>query len=165
MDVDEFDRLDAVEAAALVRACADIERWVGGVVAGRPYRRRHDLLTAARRSAERWTTAEVEQALRDHPRIGERHGGAGLSAGLSAREQAGAAGEAADVTASIAAGNEQYEERFGRVFLIRAAGRSGGQILAELNRRLDNDPDEELRETAEQLRQIAALRLEGLIDS
>ena len=66
---------------------------------------------------------------------------------------------AADVAARIAAGNAAYEERFGRVFLIRAAGRSPEEMLAELERRLGNDDETEAREAIEQLRQIALLRL------
>ena len=58
------------------------------------------------------------------------------------------------------AGNRAYEERFDRVFLIRAAGRGAGEILAELERRLGNDDATERAETLEQLRQIALLRLE-----
>ena len=53
---------------------------------------------------------------------------------------------AAGVTAAIAAGNAAYEQRFGRVFLIRAAGRSPEQILAELQRRLRNDDETEAAE-------------------
>jgi 2-oxo-4-hydroxy-4-carboxy-5-ureidoimidazoline decarboxylase len=63
----------------------------------------------------------------------------------------------------LVAGNVAYEERFGHVFLIRAAGRSGPEILAELERRLGNDDDAERAETVDNLRQIALLRLEGML--
>lgn len=66
---------------------------------------------------------------------------------------------AADVAERIAAGNRDYEERFGRVFLIRAAGRSPEEMLAELERRLGNDDDAEVAEAAGQLAEIALLRL------
>ena len=69
----------------------------------------------------------------------------------------------ADVADAIAAGNAAYEERFGRVFLIRAAGRSPAEILAELNRRLENDDDAEASESLDQLAQIALLRLRSTI--
>ena len=60
---------------------------------------------------------------------------------------------------AIADGNAAYEERFGRVFLIRAAGRGPDEMLAELTRRLGNDDDTEAAEALDQLRQIALLRL------
>jgi 2-oxo-4-hydroxy-4-carboxy-5-ureidoimidazoline decarboxylase len=49
------------------------------------------------------------------------------------------------------------------VFLIRASGRTGPQILAELDRRLVNDAAAERAETVTQLREIALLRLEQVL--
>ena len=63
----------------------------------------------------------------------------------------------------LRAGNEAYEERFGRVFLIRAAGRSAEEILAALESRLSNDEDTEQAIVADQLREIALLRLAGAV--
>jgi 2-oxo-4-hydroxy-4-carboxy-5-ureidoimidazoline decarboxylase len=70
---------------------------------------------------------------------------------------------AAATTAAIADGNAAYEERFGRVFLIRAAGRTPEQMRAELERRLGNDDETEAAEALDQLREIALLRLETTI--
>ena len=71
-------------------------------------------------------------------------------------------GDAA-VIAALAEGNREYEQRFDRVFLIRAAGRSSAEILAELRRRLGNDDETERAETVAQLREIALLRLKDVI--
>ncbi|MBJ7358510.1 MAG: OHCU decarboxylase, partial [Nocardioides sp.] len=49
------------------------------------------------------------------------------------------------------------------VFLIRAAGRDAEEILAELDRRLQNDDDTERDETVDNLRQIMLLRLEAAL--
>ena len=65
----------------------------------------------------------------------------------------------------MAQANAAYEERFGRVFLIRAAGRSPEEMLAEARRRLANDKDSEVIEALEQLRQIAILRLRQSLDT
>jgi 2-oxo-4-hydroxy-4-carboxy-5-ureidoimidazoline decarboxylase len=64
------------------------------------------------------------------------------------------------LAARLAAGNAAYERRFDHVFLIRAAGRSGEEILGELGRRLGNDDAVERAETVDNLREIALLRLE-----
>ena len=105
---------------------------------------------------------ELEAALARHPRIGER-AGSDHNAAHSAREQAGVDPADRDVAARIAAGNVAYEDRFDRVFLIRASGRTGPQILAELERRLSNDDETERGETVQQLREIALLRLDQLV--
>ena len=52
-----------------------------------------------------------------------------------------------------------------QVFPIRAAGRSPAEVLAELRRRLRNDPGAEQREVAEQLRPVTRLRLERSLQS
>ena len=49
------------------------------------------------------------------------------------------------------------------MFLIRAAGRTAPEILAELRRRLDNDEATERAETVAQLREIALLRLPEVV--
>ncbi len=59
--------------------------------------------------------------------------------------------------------NARYEARFGRVFLIRAKGRSGEEILQALHARLENSDAQEVRAALEQLREITLLRLEGVI--
>lgn len=162
MQLEEFNALDAREADAVVRPCVDVDRWVAEVLEGRPYDSVDGLLDAAGRAANPFTGEEVEGALAHHPRIGQRAEGGSAEASLSRSEQAGV-GIDAEVAERLRAGNLAYEERFGRVFLIRAAGRDAEEILAELTRRLENTEEEETPIVAEQLRQIAVLRLEGIV--
>ncbi|MDO5492732.1 MAG: 2-oxo-4-hydroxy-4-carboxy-5-ureidoimidazoline decarboxylase [Nesterenkonia sp.] len=163
MDLEEFNSLPAEQARSLLRPCLDVERWAEVVSAGRPYDDLDRCLEAARTGAHPLTSEEIEAAMAHHPRIGERAGGDSVEATHSRREQAGL-GELGDtVRTRLAEGNIAYEQRFGRVFLIRAAGRSSEEILAELERRLENSAEQELAETGEQLEQIAALRLEGML--
>ncbi|WP_084078724.1 2-oxo-4-hydroxy-4-carboxy-5-ureidoimidazoline decarboxylase [Demequina sp. NBRC 110057] len=138
--------------------CLRIRRWADELV-GQKLDTLEALLEASEASAAHLTEAEVDEALAAHPRIGERAAGEGREARFSASEQAASQSPDAGLADRLAAGNAAYEERFGRVFLIRAAGRSREEILAELERRLTNDPLTELNETSEQLRQIAAGRI------
>lgn len=66
------------------------------------------------------------------------------------------------VLAELAEENRRYEAQFGHVFLIAAAGRSAGEILAALRERMHNDPATEARVAAEEHRKIARTRLEAL---
>jgi len=158
----EFNDMPAGAAADAVRPCVDIDSWVDGVVASRPYAGTAELLDRADALARAWTPSEVEKALADHPRIGERHAGSGASAQMSGSEQAGVDPQDAETQRRLAAGNAAYEQRFDRIYLVRAAGRSAEEILALLEERLGNDPDTEIAVTSGQLREIALLRLEGL---
>lgn len=163
MLLDEFNRMDAASAASVVGVWAAIPAWIDGVVAGRPYRSVEKLTAHAAALAEGWTRDDLDAALAHHPRIGQRPAGSGDEAAASRREQAAMTDADAGVTAAIAAGNSAYEQRFGRVFLIRAAGRSPEEILAELRRRLGSDDATETGEALGQLTEIAMLRLTGAV--
>jgi 2-oxo-4-hydroxy-4-carboxy-5-ureidoimidazoline decarboxylase len=160
--LEEFNAMTHDEAAAVVRLCADVPAWVDEVVAARPYDDLDELFTVAKVAAEGWSDDEVDAALAQHPRIGERAAGDTEEAALSRSEQSAIGGEDVATKAAIRAGNEAYEQRFGRVFLIRAAGRSASEVLDQLTARLDNDPEAETAVVAGQLREIALLRLEGM---
>lgn len=159
MRIAEFDALPARDAEDVVSVWAAIPAWVTDVVAHRPYGTVEALADHAARTAGAWSRADLDAALAHHPRIGEKPNGAGAEAAASRTEQAAMATANDDVTAAIAQGNRDYEQRFGRVFLIRAAGRTPAEILAALTRRLAHDPETEEREAAAQLAEIALLRL------
>lgn len=162
MDLDVFNGLPEPEARERLTACLDVPRWVDTVLAGRPYGDTDALVAVATNAAE-LSDDELEAALARHPRIGER-AGSGHDVEQSTREQAGVDRSDAEVARRLAEGNRAYEQRFDRVFLIRAAGRDADEILAELERRLDNDEETERTETVTQLREIALLRLRQLVD-
>ena len=67
--------------------------------------------------------------------------------------------------AALAEANREYEQRFHRIFIACATGKSAPEILAILQRRLNNDPETELHEAAEQQRQITELRLKKWLQS
>ncbi|MBD8207015.1 2-oxo-4-hydroxy-4-carboxy-5-ureidoimidazoline decarboxylase [Microbacterium sp. CFBP 8790] len=159
MHLHDFHALDDADATAVVRVWADVPGWVAAVVEGRPYASVDALAAYAADLAATWSPADLEAALHAHPRIGANVSGDGAEAAASRREQGSMAAAADDDVAAIAAGNAAYEQRFGRVFLIRAAGRTPGELRAELERRLGSDPDSETIEATRQLAEIALLRL------
>lgn len=163
MLIDEFNGLPDAEVAAALRACVAIDSWVDALAAGRPYVTAEDLLDAGRAQMVGWAPADVEAALADHPRIGERPVGEGASATASRSEQAGVDTGDLDLADRLRAGNAAYERRFGRIYLVRAKGRSGDELLALLEQRLGNDSSTELDVTRGQLGEIALLRLADLV--
>jgi 2-oxo-4-hydroxy-4-carboxy-5-ureidoimidazoline decarboxylase len=152
-------RLDLSDRALRegLATCLAVPRWVDEVAAGAPYATLDDLLDAAGVAATPLNAAEVDQALAHHPRIGERP--TGDDAAFSAAEQASSASDDAELAEQLAEGNRAYEEKFGRIFLIRAAGRSRPEILAELQRRLPLESDAEIKVAAAELREIALRRV------
>ncbi|MGW9628411.1 2-oxo-4-hydroxy-4-carboxy-5-ureidoimidazoline decarboxylase [Microbacterium sp. NPDC055521] len=162
MLLEDFNSAHREEAVAVVKPALDITRWIDAIVDGRPYRSVDQIVAAAESAAAPLSEAELDGALAHHPRIGERPQGETAEAALSRKEQPGVDAEAA---AALAAGNKAYEEKFDRVYLVRAAGRTAEEILALLQQRLGNTPEQELAVVDQQLREIAALRLAGALES
>jgi 2-oxo-4-hydroxy-4-carboxy-5-ureidoimidazoline decarboxylase len=155
---------EADARAELLRCCAS-SRWAAAMVRARPFASDAAVLAQADRAWWALGPDDWHEAFAAHPRIGDRASADPRHAATrdwSRREQAGAATADEGVRAALAAGNAAYERRFGHVFLVRAAGRSAEEILAELRRRLGNDPDAELREAAGEQAAITRLRLERL---
>ncbi len=163
VDVDGFNNLSDDAAGSLLLSCLAVPSWVAELVAHRPYRNASDLLTQARVSASTLGADQVQSALERHPQIGEA-AGVGHDAEFSEQEQSGFDREDAEMVAAMSRGNVDYESRFGHIFLIRAAGRTADEILAELRRRLANTPEIELAEVVRELGEIAGLRLGKLVE-
>lgn len=111
------------------------------------------LLTAQDR--ESWQT--VCDAVNAHPPIG----GTVAAGTRSASEQSAAAG--GDELDDLRELQPRYREHFGWNYLVRAAGRSAGEIRDNLLARLDNAPADEWPVTVANLDAINQLRLRGWI--
>ena len=138
------------------------EHWLASMLAECPFDSLADARAASDAAIAALDDAGLTQALAAHARIGERREGSGVEDRWSRTEQAGALGAVASVASALADGNAEYQRRFGRIFLIRASGRSGEQILTELRRRLANDPDTEDEVVRRELAAIVRLRLDAL---
>jgi len=168
-----FDLLSPAAAEAELMACCGSRAWASALVAARPFGTLDALLTAA---GQEWWALDASswlEAFAAHPRIGERPMASPAAATSSRasvasldaprREQVAMDLADAAIRAELAEGNAAYEERFGHIFLIRAAGRRPDEMLAELRARLANDPDTELRVAAGQQAEITELRLRRLV--
>ena len=151
-----WNEADGSTAMDAMLACCAAHRWAEAMVALRPYSNVEGLSLTA---DEVWSTMEEPdwmEAFAAHPRIGERK--ADVSA-WSQQEQSSTTNADQQVLAELAEANAQYEQRFGFTYIICATGKSAQEMLAILQRRLMNDRQTELREAAEQQRQIMQIRL------
>lgn len=167
MSLAALDRLPAAEARAALARCCGSRRWVEAMVAARPHRTPAALHAAAEAAFDALGRDDWLEAFAAHPRIGDAaalHARFASTAAWAGAEQAGAAGAAADTLAALAAGNREYERRFGYTFIVCATGRSAAQMLDLLHRRLDHPPADELRVAAAEQRAITRLRLAKLLE-
>lgn len=162
MKLSEFNEATPEELTETLAACAPIPSWRAAILARRPYESVEELTTTAAELAQDWTDLEVDGALEHHPRIGEKVQGSSREAEASRREQ-GSLGADEAAQAEWISANEAYEQRFDRIFLIRAAGRSDREMRTQLALRLQNTEEEEAVVRRQQLAEIAVLRLEQVV--
>lgn len=165
VSLDALNALPEHELAARLRDCCGSSRWIARMLQERPFRSAGHLLTAAEQAWSRATPEDWQEAFEHHPRIGEQRAPSSVSPeaeAWSANEQARAAANTG-VRQELARANAEYERRFGRTYIVCAAGLDADEILADLRRRLANDPEVEQRIAAAEQARITALRLRKLI--
>lgn len=152
------------QAREFFRTACAAPRWVEGMTNGRPYPDANAVLAGAEEGLSRLTSDDWREAFAAHPRIGERRGHQGAAGeAMSRSEQSGVDGGDRTLAEELLEANRRYEERFGYTYIVRAAGRSGEEMLELARRRLRHDPEEELEVAAGQQREITMLRLRRML--
>jgi 2-oxo-4-hydroxy-4-carboxy-5-ureidoimidazoline decarboxylase len=155
-----WNNLPPDSAADAILPCNGSRAWAEQMTGLRPFATPFDLTCTADIIWRSLPASDWQQAFDSHPRIGEQHAKSASAESLkwSAGEQS-TANPDEQIKAALAEGNRAYEQKFGRIFIVCAAGKSAAEMLAILNQRMANDPATELREAAEQQRQITQIRL------
>lgn len=163
-DLDHFNSAPADDLRGGLLVLTAAPQWVEALLEHRPYDDVDALLATSDEIVLALPEAQIDAALAGHPRIGERAAGLDAeSADRSAREQASMSGADSSLKAAMTRGNAAYEARFGRIYLVAAAGRSAEDLVGFLHGRLDNAPDTELDVVRGQLARITRLRLTDLL--
>ncbi len=162
MKLDAFNALTYDEAMKDLLRCCGARRWAEQLAARRPYRTVDEVFAAADQLWARMERPDFLQAFAHHPKIGDVSGLRAKFASTSqwaAGEQAGVQAAAEEVLARLARGNEQYEEKFGFIFIVCATGKSAAEMLELLEKRLPNRPADELKIAAAEQAKITRIRL------
>jgi 2-oxo-4-hydroxy-4-carboxy-5-ureidoimidazoline decarboxylase len=153
---DLLNELPVDEARAALLRCCGSRRWVADMLARRPWSSPAALFGDAGAVWAAMGRDDILEAFAQHPRIGAS------GDAWSQQEQAGAAGADAATVRALREANDRYFDRFGYIFIVCATGKSAGEMLALLERRLTNDPTRELAIAAAEQARITRLRLEKL---
>jgi len=160
--LEQWNLLSVEQAIGAILPCCGSQAWARGMAARRPLLDEAALLAASDETWHNLAQSDWMEAFQSHPRIGESHArqfAASRAAAWSAHEQKRIADADAAVKIALEEGNREYEQRFDRIFIVCATGKSATEILEILRRRLQNDAETERREAAEQQRQITQIRL------
>jgi 2-oxo-4-hydroxy-4-carboxy-5-ureidoimidazoline decarboxylase len=157
-----WNTLPAAEAAAEILSCCGSRAWAAQLAGRRAFADQQSLFTAADECWQHLPEADWLEAFRSHPRIGEKHAQSkttATSAAWSRSEQSRMNDADAAILLRMQEGHRTYEERFGRIFIVCASGKQPAEMLGILETRLNNNPAQELLESAAQQQQIMQLRL------
>lgn len=157
-----WNSLSPADAAREILPCCGSQAWAVQLVTQRPFVYPEDLFASSDGVWLALPEADWNEAFNSHPRIGQQHARAATAQSLSwSSSEQSAVTSSPDEAAKLALveANRDYEAKFGRIFLICASGKSTSEILSILRARMDNTPEQELVEAAEQQRQITQLRL------
>lgn len=161
-----WNKLAEEQAAREILPCCSSGAWATRMASKRPIQDEVSLLAVSDEVWRALSKADWLEAFRSHPRIGESGSEKSNSAQSSAwsdQEQQKAASSDEAVRMALKWGNREYEQKFGRIFIVCATGKSASEILEILRRRLHNDDATELRQAAEEQRQIMQIRLKKWI--
>lgn len=166
--VERFNRISAAAARQALEDCCGSKRWTELMLAQRPFESKANFFEAEELIFGQLRRRDWLEAFRHHPPIGAKKPKARQSSTArrwSAGEQSAAQKAQPETLAVLGAANQAYEAAFGYTFLICATGKTSEEILKDLQQRLGNDPEIELRVAAEEQKKITRLRLEKLLES
>lgn len=142
--------------------------WIAEALWSRGLKPEHDQVEALHRDL----AAIVDAAPRDrqlallnaHPDLAGRLAIRGGLTTESSSEQTGAGLDkcSADEFRRFAELNDAYKAKFGFPFILAVKGKSRAEILADFERRADNDRETEFRTALSEVHKIALLRLKDL---
>jgi 2-oxo-4-hydroxy-4-carboxy-5-ureidoimidazoline decarboxylase len=161
-----WNELPQEEAAREILPCCGSEAWAAGMASKRPIQDELSLMETSDAVWQALGESDWLEAFRGHPRIGEYRAevnSAAQSSAWSEQEQQKAASADEAMKLALKWGNREYEQKFGRIFIVCATGKTAGEILEILRRRLHNDEATELQQAAEEQRKIMHIRLKKWI--
>ena len=64
-----------------------------------------------------------------------------------------------DTLTELSKFNDEYEKKFGYIFIVCATGKSAEEMLSIIKSRINNDPEEEIMNAMKEQNEITKIRL------
>jgi len=164
MTIAEFDHVDIDKKKELLQKCCGSSAWINKMLQVFPV---NDLIDLLEYADEKWYECKPEdwlEAFEHHSTIKDIKS---LRENFSTTErasdeQAGVNEITEELLEAISDGNRLYHEKFGFIFIVYATDKSAKEILALLQERLLNKPEDEIKIAAAEQNRITKSRLEKL---
>ncbi len=165
--LDEINQCSEARFVEILGGIYEHSSWVAELVLPeRPFASRdalHDSMAAAARSAPDFQRMAL---LCSHPELAGKEASAGTLTRASRNEQAGAGLDQCSPAERerIEALNRAYRGKFDFPFIIAVSGLDRSQIIAAMQRRLDNDEAVEFDTAMDEVIKIARIRIDSVVD-
>ena len=167
MTLTELNNLPKPALAEALQTCCGSTAWVKNMLAAFPVSDIKTLMNEAESQWNKLTETDWREAFTHHPKIGgdlEALRAKFASTSTWAEGEQAAVRQAPQATLeALATGNEDYERRFGYIFIVCATGKTAAGMLALLQARLPNKPKDEIVVAAGEQNKITRLRLEKIL--
>jgi 2-oxo-4-hydroxy-4-carboxy-5-ureidoimidazoline decarboxylase len=167
MTLQELNILSQPQLKEELMKCCGSSAWVKKMM---PYFPADDLVEILEDAGEMWydcSEDDWKEAFACHPKIGDVESLTNKFASTAqwaSGEQSGVNVAPEETIEALAKGNRLYEEKFGYIFIVCATGKSAEEMLAILQSRLPNAPEDEIKISAEEQNKITKLRLQKLLE-
>ena len=166
MTLTELNNLPKPALAEALQKCCGSTAWVENMVACFPIVEAETLMGEANNQWNKLSEADWREAFTHHPKIGgdveDLRAKFASTSTWAEGEQASVREASQGTLESLAAGNTEYEKKFGYIFIVCATGKSAEEMMALLQARLTNKPEDEILIAAVEQNKITRLRLEKL---
>lgn len=165
MNLASINQLSDEQAHKLFTSCCFCERWARDMTNCRPFLNEESLFSWASQFWETANEEEILEAFSAHPKIGDLNALRDKYASHAKTEQGQITAANESTLKELNSLNQDYETKFGFIFIVCAKGKSASAMLTMLKSRIINNREIELKNGATEQGKITALRLQKLLDA
>lgn len=166
MTIQELNNLSETILIEKLFKCCGSTRWAKQLAAKKPFDNIQQLLQVSDEIWESCTEADGLEAFTHHPKIGDIKSLEKKFASTkewAGGEQSGVNTATQDTLKALAKGNDEYEKKFGYIFIVCATGKTADEMLTLLNERISNNAASELKIAMNEQNKITHIRLKKLL--
>lgn len=165
--INTLNALPENDAIHAFMQCCTSSKWVERMLNSLPVADKGQLVNLANEHWKNLTEKDYLEAFEGHPKIGDvnslRAKYANTKA-LASGEQSAVNSATETVLTQLAKGNDDYQQKFGFIFIVCATGKSAEEMLTLLQQRLPNNRQTELVNAVEEQRKIFQIRIDKMLE-
>ncbi|MEO6693665.1 MAG: 2-oxo-4-hydroxy-4-carboxy-5-ureidoimidazoline decarboxylase [Ignavibacteria bacterium] len=148
-----------------LKKCCTSENWVAEMSMRMPFNTKQDLFDHSEKVWYSLDKPDWLEAFSGHPKIGDigsLNEKFSSTKDIAEYEQSGINDASVNCLEELIKHNEEYERKFGYIFIVCATGKTADEMLSMIKSRIKNNPQDEISIAMEEQNKITKLRLDKL---